>query len=100
MACLLLTCKIRMCASDVKGSSSDKDIVEQVYVYKTKNQYPDGARESKKRVIRKKAKRFVVKDGELYYIQRKTKHKVSIRLNDFIIYLNLKQFNVMDIGMV
>ena len=56
-------------ASDVEGLSSDEDIVEQVYVYKTKNQYPDGAHESKKRAIRKKAKRFVVKDGELYYIQ-------------------------------
>jgi len=43
-----------------------------------KNQYPDGAHESKKRAIRKKAKRFVVKDGELYYIQGKTKHKVNI----------------------
>ena len=75
-------------ASDVEGSSSDEDI-EQVYVYKTKNQYPDGAHESKKRAIRKKAKRFVVKDGELYYIQGKTKHKVSIRLNGFINYLNL-----------
>ena len=76
-------------ASDVEGSSSDEDIVEQVY--KTKNQYPDGAHESKKRAIsvRKKAKRFVVKDEELYYIQGKTKHKVSIRLNRFINYLNL-----------
>ena len=63
-------------ASDVEGSGSDEDI-EQVYVYKTKNQYPDGAHESKKRAIRKKAKRFVVMDGELYYIQGKTKHKVS-----------------------
>ena len=41
-------------------------------------QYPDGAHESKKRAIRKKVKRFVVKDGELYYIQGETKHKVSI----------------------
>ena len=30
----------------------------------TKTQYPEGAHESKKRAIRKKAKRFVVKDGD------------------------------------
>ena len=63
---------------DVEGSGSDEDIIEQVYVYKTNNQYPDGAHESKKRAIRKKAKRFVMKDGEFYYIQGKTKHKVCI----------------------
>ena len=44
-------------ASDVEGSGSDEDI----YVYKTKNQYPDGAHESKKRAIRKKAKRSKVR---------------------------------------
>jgi len=43
-------------ASDVEGLGSDEDIVEQVYVYKTKNQYPDGAHERKKRAIWKKAK--------------------------------------------
>ena len=36
------------------------------FIYRTKNQYPDGANESKKRAIRKKAKKFVVKDGELF----------------------------------
>ena len=70
-------------ASGVEGSSSDEEIIEQVFIYRTKNQYPDGANESKKRAIWKKARKFVVKDGELFYIEGKTKHKVSIK------YLNL-----------
>ena len=58
-------------------SDADDDIVEQVYHYLTKSEYPSGVSEHRKRGIRKKAKRFAVKDGELYYIQGKTKHKVS-----------------------
>ena len=50
----------------MEESSSDEDIIEQVYVYKAKNQYPDSAHESKKRTIWNKAKRFVMKDRELY----------------------------------
>ena len=38
-------------ASGVEGSSSDEEIIEQVFIYRTKNQYPDGANESKKRAI-------------------------------------------------
>ena len=65
-------------ASGVEGSSSDEEIIEQVFIYRTKNQYPDGANKSKKMAIRKKAKKFVVKDGELFYIQGKTKHKAFL----------------------
>ena len=32
--------------------------------------YPDGCSESKKRCIRKKAKSFVVQDGEMYYLKK------------------------------
>ena len=53
-------------ASGVEGSSSDDKIIEQVFIYRTKNRYPDSANESKKRAIRKKAKKFVMKDGELF----------------------------------
>ena len=70
-------------AGDVEETSSD-DVIEHVYNYKTKSEYPLGASESKKRAIRKKATKFVVKDGELYYIQGQTKHKVSTTLNGFI----------------
>jgi len=44
---------------------SDDEIVEQVYHYKTTNQYPGGISENRKRAIQKKAKRVLVKDGRL-----------------------------------
>ena len=47
-------------ASGVEGSSSDEEMIEQVFINRTKTQYPDGANESKKRAIRKKAKKLVV----------------------------------------
>lgn len=37
---------------------SDDEILEQVYRYLTKSQYPDGVSESRKRAIQKKAKKF------------------------------------------
>ena len=58
-------------------SDAADDIVEQVYHYLTKSEYPSSISEYRKRGIRKKAKRSAVKDRELYYIQGKTKHKVS-----------------------
>ena len=52
----------------------DQELVEQAYVYLTSATYPPGCDENRKRVIRKKAKKFELKDGELYYKQKqKTK---------------------------
>ena len=64
--------------SDVEGQ---RVVFRQRYCRASKNQYPDSAHVSKKRAILKKAKRIVVMDGELYYIQGK--------LNGFINYLDL-----------
>ena len=41
-------------------SDADDDIVEQVYHYLTKSEYPSGVSEYRKRGIRAKAKRFAV----------------------------------------
>ena len=46
-----------------------QELIEQAYVYLTSTTYPPGCDE--KRVIRKKAKKFELKGGELYYKQRK-----------------------------
>ena len=40
-------------ASDVEDLSSDQDIIEEVYVYKIENKYPDDVCESKNRYERK-----------------------------------------------
>lgn len=46
---------------------NEKVLVEQVYAYLMQSQYPAGCDKNQKRVIRKKATRFVVRDRELYY---------------------------------
>ena len=54
----------------------DVDLVEQAYRYLTDKTYPKyGATENRKRAIRNKAKRFIIKDGELFY-KKKQKEKV------------------------
>ena len=48
----------------------DQELVEQAYAYLTTSTYPSGCTENRKRVVRKKAKKFELKDGELYYKQK------------------------------
>ena len=45
------------------------DLVQEVYIYLTAKRYPDGVSEGKKRVIRKKATKFMI--GELLYKHKK-----------------------------
>ena len=48
---------------DEERSDLDSDLVEQMEEYIRNKCYPDGASENRKRVIRKKAKKFEVRDG-------------------------------------
>ena len=43
--------------------------MEQAFAYLTSAMYPVGCPENRKRVIRRKAKKFVQKNGEFYYRQ-------------------------------
>ena len=43
------------------------DLIEKAYVYLTEKRYPDDCEKNEKRIIRKKAQKFVVRDGELQY---------------------------------
>ena len=52
-------------------------LLEEAFTYRTKGKYPEGVSENRKRVIRKKANEFEVKDGELYYKQNYRKVKQS-----------------------
>ena len=53
----------------------DVDLVEEAYRYLTDKTYPNGTTENRKRAIRNKAKKFIIKDGELFY-RKKQKEKV------------------------
>jgi len=54
----------------------EEELVQQACTYLRKRSYPDGCTEIRKRVVRKKAAEFEVKDGELYY-KHKQKGKVT-----------------------
>lgn len=58
------------------ASYDDADLVELAYEYITTKSYPAGCTENKKRTIRKKSKRFEVRNGEMCY-KMKQKGKVS-----------------------
>ena len=51
------------------------DLVQEAYIYLTERRYPHGCADFRKRSIRKKAGKFVVRDGELFF-KKKRKGKV------------------------
>ena len=57
-------------------SYEEADLVEQAYQYILTKSYPAECSENRKRTIRKKSKRFEVRDGELCY-KNKLKGRVS-----------------------
>ena len=65
-----------------KMSSTDEDevkenLVEEAYQYLRRKSYPAGTSEGRKRCIRRKAAKFVLKNGELFF---KTMSKGKVRL--------------------
>ena len=51
------------------------NLVDAAYLYITESKYPEECTETSKRSIRKKAKKFVVREGVMYFLKKK-KHKV------------------------
>ena len=49
------------------------DLIDEGFLYVSEKKYPDGASATRKKIIRKKAEKFVVVDGELYYKPGKKK---------------------------
>ena len=64
------------------ASSDDEEdcLLDKVYFYLTEKQYADGTTENCKRVIRKKASKYVIIDGELH-LTKKRKGKVCVLYN-------------------
>ena len=61
-----------MADSSEEGDAKSGDLVE-AYEYLVRNVYPVGASVARKRCIRRKAQKFVVKDGEMYFKKKKGK---------------------------
>ena len=49
------------------------DLVDELYLYIVEKRYSKECTATRKREIRKKAEKFVVNDGELFYLSRKDK---------------------------
>jgi len=56
--------------------TSEDELLDKVYLYIMEKRYPDGATKDCKRIIRKKALKFYIIDGEMY-LTKKRKGKVS-----------------------
>ena len=66
-----------MAGVSTDGEGLEEALDNAAYEYLTAEggeRYPDGCSESRKRCIRKKAKSFVVEDGEMYYLKKVKKH--------------------------
>ena len=51
----------------VSDKDGERELVEHVYEYLAHNRYPEGSDKNHKRIVRKRAKKFLLKDGELHY---------------------------------
>ena len=54
------------------------NLVQEVYIYLTERHYPPGCADSQKRSIQKKAGKFVVRDGKMFF---KKKRNGKVRRN-------------------
>ena len=53
--------------------AEENNLVEDVYIYWTKGKYLDNCAANRKRVIRRKAEKFRVRNRELFYIKKKSR---------------------------
>ena len=54
------------------------DLVQEAYSYLTEHRYAPGCADSRKRSIRKKAGKFVVRDGELFSRREKARYETDL----------------------
>ena len=58
-----------------ENSTEENDLIDDVHQYLTSSKYPDQCSENRKRSIRRKSKKFEVKDGVLHF-RKKCRNKV------------------------
>ena len=67
------------------ADTSEEELLDKVYLYITEKCYANGTSENCKRIIRKKASKFTLIDGEMY-LNKKRKGKVSNNSSDIAQY--------------
>lgn len=83
--------------------TSQEDLVQDVYLYLTERSYPAGASANLKRVIRNKAKKFSVRNGELFYTHMKrgrgcSKVHIYLQVERFISTLEYRCAHIVMFG--
>ena len=73
-------------AAEMESPTNEEDIgsgdlIQDVYVYLTERRYPLSCTEARKRSIRRKAEKFVIREGELYFIKKKKKGRDGKKVN-------------------
>ena len=71
----LISFFLKMADSSEEGDAKSGDLVEEAYENLVKKVYPVGASVAREQCIRRKAQKFVVKGGEMYF-KKKKKGKV------------------------
>ena len=61
--------------------ANEDDLLEKAFAYVTERRYPGGCLSNEKRIIRRKAAKFVVRNGELMYRKYKRKTKDGPKVN-------------------
>ena len=75
---------------DVDESGGSPNLVQAVYQYLSEGTYPENIPAGNARcIVRKKAQRFVVRDGELFYKQRRKKVYMTFSQDMYKQYLLL-----------
>ena len=67
----LILFSVKMADSSEEGDAQNGNLVEEAYEYLVRNVYPVVASVSRKRCIRRKAQKFVVRGGEMYFKKKK-----------------------------
>ena len=65
---IIACCSVYSVSILLSSMHKDEDLIEQAYLYLTKKKYPEECTASRKRQIRKKAEKFTIVGGELYYL--------------------------------
>lgn len=65
------------CEQEICDPHAEFPLIRKAYDYLTNGSYPPGATKNEKRVIRKKATKLIVRNGEYFY-KRKGGREVSI----------------------
>ena len=64
--------------SSESGTDEESDTLELAYSYKVKGKYPEGCDANKKRLIRRKAEKIFLKNGEVW-TKRKMDRTTKVR---------------------